>query len=199
MDGSNHARPDDLAALMAPPPTARATLDSNGEDVTIRLKPLGFMATNPDLLWQGPAVIGLWLLGAMMLLNAGSAATAFFFIVMLPTLTLPLAWFMISLHRAIQQAVIDIVDDRLVISCYGVFGLEQDEWPIQRLRACRVVPVPSVGWSLTGSSPALELQLETRRGMQHSFFAGRDELELRWLAHTLEQLVGIPPKPDPTA
>lgn len=187
MEGS----PGEPIALIPPPPDARLTLACHGEDVTIRLQPHGLLATHPDLLWQGPAVFGLWLLLAIALLNGGPATAAVFFIILLPSLTLPVSWFLLSLHRAIQQGVIDIVDDRLVISRYGVFGLEQDEWAIERLHAFRVVPVPSIGWTLLGQPSTMELQLETRRGIQHCFFAGRNALELQWLADTLEQLLGL--------
>lgn len=183
----------DEVTLLPPPPGARVTMECEGQDVTIRLQPLGMMATNPDLLWQAPAVFGLWLLGAIAMLNGGPMATAFFFIFFLPLLAVPATWFLLGLHRAIQQGVIDIVGDRLVVSRYGVFGLEQDEWPIIRIRRLRVVPVPGTGASWLGKPSMLELQLETHRGAQHEFFAGRDELELQWLADTMEQIMGIAP------
>lgn len=193
MEGS----PGEPTAMAPPPPEARVTLTCNEDEqgVTIRLLPYGLMATYPDLLWQGPAVFGLWLLLAMTLLNGGPGAAAFFFIVVLPTFMLPAAWFLLNLHRAIQQGVIDVVDDRLVVSRYGVFGLEQDEWPLERLRSFRVVPTPSLAGPLLGRPPTVELQLETRRGMQYSFFAGRAAQELQWIAQTLERLVGIATTP----
>ncbi|MEX0655157.1 MAG: hypothetical protein WD534_02010 [Phycisphaeraceae bacterium] len=182
---------DHPVMLLPPPPVARVELACEGEDVTLRLKPLGMMVTNPDLFWQAPAVFGLWLVVAIALLNGGPGATAFFFIVLLPLLAVPATWFLLSVHRAIQQGVIDIVDNRLVVSRYGVFGLEQDEWSIQRVQSIRVVPVPGTGASLVGRPAMMELQLTTRRGAQHEFFAGRDPLELQWLADTMEQVMGI--------
>ncbi|MEX0745432.1 MAG: hypothetical protein WD118_07500 [Phycisphaeraceae bacterium] len=178
-------------SMAAPPIDAPIGIERHDHGTTIRLARLGVLASNPDLVWQAPLAFGLWLVVSMLVLGSGSAGGALFFVLLLPLLIVPVTWLVLNLHRGVQEAVIDVVDDTLVVSLYGVFGLEQDEWHRHRLRHVCVARVPSPGANLLGRPPVWELQLITRRGNVRSYLAGRDEAELRWLAQVLGELLEL--------
>lgn len=85
------------------------------------------------------------------------------------------------MHMARRHAIIDVVDDTLLITRGGLFGLRQQKWRRSDLKTINVGP----GLVRINNQPVNQLHIHSHNGEKATLFSERDDNELKWLAATL--------------
>ncbi len=90
-----------------------------------------------------------------------------------------------------RSALIDIIEDResksLLLTQKSYFKIIQRGWSREELRAIECSP----SGMEVNDKPVMELRITPASGGTVSYFTGRDEDELQWLAHTLRQALEV--------
>jgi hypothetical protein len=92
-----------------------------------------------------------------------------------------------------RHAIIDVVDDVLLINRRNLFGLKSHKWARAELESVTVGP----SGMEVNDIPVLELKVRPVTGKAVGLFAGRDDRELRWLASLIARRLW--PGPDEAA
>ncbi len=87
-----------------------------------------------------------------------------------------------------RHAIIDVVDDVLLINRKSLFRIKSHQWPRQELETVTVGP----SGIESNDVPILELKVRLRAGKDVGMFAGRDQAELRWMAWVLTDCLNLP-------
>ena len=108
-------------------------------------------------------------------------------------LILPIFWafglvfLMGSINMGRRRTVLAVVGDRLLILLSGPFGRERREWSRAELRRIQAGPSDME----VNNRPVLGAHIQPVQGKTYGLLAGRDEVELRWLAARLRQALKL--------
>jgi hypothetical protein len=165
-------------------------VESHPDGVTLTVPRAGLFSGNKGLLvfalvWLAfTGAVGAVLLSALAHEGRGTllpAITLGFFIL------IGIAMLLTGINMSLRRAVLAVVKDRLMVLQVGPLGTRQHEWACAELQDIRTGPS-----SMSGSDgPVIELQIQPNGGEPFGMLAGRDEAELRWLATTLRQALGL--------
>jgi hypothetical protein len=184
----------DFADAGPPPADANIELVARGDDLTIRVQPLGFWkagivrsSTVFTIFWC--AFVGLFTVGILVSKVSGSNAVPWFaLLLMLPFWAAGVGMAVFDTSMAKRHAFIDIVGDTLLITHQGIWKSRQYEWRCDELAAIRC---DRSGFEIN-DRPAMQLQVHPTQGKKVGFFTGRDEPHLAWLAATLRHRLHVP-------
>ncbi|MHC4428146.1 MAG: hypothetical protein ACYS0D_06025, partial [Planctomycetota bacterium] len=93
-------------------------------------------------------------------------------------------WMLIAaINMGRRHAIIDVVEDVLLINRKNLFGLKSHQWRRDEIETIAIGPS---GMSVN-DIPVLKLKIMLRDETETGLFAGRDTQELRWIASVLRQ------------
>lgn len=92
-----------------------------------------------------------------------------------------------AINMGRRRAIIDIVDDVILINRQNLFGFKQHEWNREQLKDIRI---GRSGMSVNNKS-VMELQFHPNKGEKLGLFSGRDEEELNWMADVLARQLDL--------
>ncbi len=88
-----------------------------------------------------------------------------------------------AINMGRRHAIIDIVDDTLLINRKNLFGFKQHEWTRDQLQDIRIGP----SGMTVNNVEVMELQIHPTTGEKLGLFSGRDKQELKWMADVLSR------------
>ncbi len=86
-----------------------------------------------------------------------------------------------------RQAIIDVIGDTLLVSETTGQRTKQHEWTADQIRSIHMGP----SGMEVNNKPIMQLQIQPIEGKKLGIFSNRDRNELRWLATTLRQSLGL--------
>lgn len=157
------------------------------EGLTISIPPLSILRDR-----SGAVSIGAAWNGFMAFLTGG----AFTFMHMPWQINLGVAMFwvvsiavlLLAVARGRRSAIIDIVDETMLITQRSFTGVRQRTWRRDELRTIECGP----SGMEVNERPVMQLQITPASGGTAGYFTGRDEQELRWLARILREAMNLP-------
>jgi hypothetical protein len=94
----------------------------------------------------------------------------------------------VAINLGQRTATLTVEGGRLRVETIGLFGVKQLEWSRGEVAAIRA----DASGMEVNHRPVLELQIHPVAGKKVSLLAGRDEVELRWMATRLRQPLSVP-------
>jgi hypothetical protein len=171
------------------PKSSRVRVDQSPDAITLTVPPLGLFRGSKGLFFF--AVV--WC-AFMAIITAGvcfskvkGSITPFLIII-------PLFWLigiglmLGAINMGRRRALLIVSTSDLRIAQETLFGKKAWAWSGEELRAVRI---DRSGMEVN-YRPVLELQIHPATGKKVGLFAGRDELELQWLATVLRQRLNLP-------
>lgn len=171
-------------APVARPAGSTVTLAENPDGITLTIPPAGLRKGSRGLfafavLWCGFMTVFTTGIVAGPLLGA-SFSGSIWAMVGFCALFWAIGVFLIvaSINMGRRRAIIDVVDDVLLINRANLFGLKSHQWDGAELETVIVGP----SGLEVNEVPVLELKVCPKTGREVGLFAGRDADELRWIA-----------------
>ena len=170
-----------------------ATLQENPDGITLTLPAAGLVKGSRGLFgfsiaWCGFMVIftGLTVVGPLLGATAnGQANTWIFGLFCAVFWAIGIFLMVAAVNMGRRHAIIDVVEDVLLVNRQNLFGLKSHQWTKKQLASISVGP----SGMEVNDVPVLELKIGPRDGKTLGVFAGRNEDELRWIAWELRRRV----------
>lgn len=185
-------RTDETEATHAPvdrPPGSTCTVRENTDGLTVTIPPAGVRKGSKGLfvfsiMWCGFMTVFTALAVAMPLIKGNAAGDIWPFVGFCSLFWAIGAFMMVmAINMGRRHAIIDVVDDALLINRKNLFGLKSHQWTRDQLVSVTVGP----SGMEVNEVPVLELKVNPTQGRPVGLFAGRDEAELRWMASLLHR------------
>lgn len=197
---------DEVAAQSAPaeplsqPAGSSITLENNAQGLTLTVPPVGFFRGSAGLgvfaiFWNGFLILVTTialttiLSGGTFKTKSGAPASPWIVALFMSIFwAVGLGMLTAALHMGRRRAIIDVVDDALLITQAGLFGTTQRQWSRQQIAAiCRGPSNMTVN-----NRPVLELQVHPVEGKRVGFLSGRGDEDLAWVADVLRRALELP-------
>jgi hypothetical protein len=173
----------------APRPSGTlVTLAENPDGVTLTIPPAGLRKGSKGLfsfaiLWCGFMTV-FSSISVIVPATTGKFAQAWPFLAFSALFWAIGIWMLIAaINMGRRHAIIDVVEDVLLINRKNLFGLKSHQWRRDEIETIAIGPS---GMSVN-DIPVLELKIRLRDETETGLFAGRDTQELRWIASVLRQ------------
>jgi hypothetical protein len=92
-----------------------------------------------------------------------------------------------AINMGRRRAMLLVENDQLSVAQIGIFGAKKRDWHRESIAAIRA----DASGMTVNDVPLIELQIYPVGGKKSGFFAGRDELELRWMATELRRALQV--------
>ena len=177
------------------PAGTQIVIERFADGLTIQIPPAGLWRGTYGLfffalIWNGfISVVTAAMLGSLLGGNAGKDNTAW-----IPLAFCSIFWLvgiillLASLNMGRRRAAIAVTGGTLMIIQTGIFGSKQRDWEPGDVEAVRTGP----SGMTVNDKPVLELQIYDGGASKFGILAGRRDEELRWLADTLREALGVP-------
>ena len=168
------------------PADSRVTFDEIDGGISLNVPPAGVIKGSKGLIFM--AVFWLVITGGITTAMALSQdAPWFVFLFMSLFWAAGIGMLVAAIHMGRRRAVLDVIGDTLLVTESGLFGTKQHEWPADQIRDVRM------GFSgmKVNNKPVMQLRIQPVAGEKLGIFTGRKKDELRWLATTLRQALGM--------
>ena len=175
------------------PSSSRVTVQQNADGITLTIPPAGLRRGSKglfafSLVWNG--FMTVLTIGVIVAVTTQSPlpdkpwlAALFYAGFWLIGIALLVA----AVNMGRRHAIIDVVDNVLLINRKNLFGIKSHQWPRDELDSIAVGP----SGMKVNDVPVLELKVRPGHGRPVGLFAGRDEPELRWIAWTLRDRLDL--------
>ncbi len=175
------------------PPASRITLTENSDGVTLVIPPAGIRKGSSGLfgfavLWCAFMVVftGFAVFGAA---SGQSGSNVWPFVGGCALFwAIGIGLLLGAINMGSRRAIIDVVDDVLLVNRKSLFGLKSHQFARDEVDA---VFMGESGMSVN-DVPVQGLRIRPKRGAPLCLFAGRDTDELRWLAWVIRTRLNLP-------
>ncbi|MCC5829168.1 MAG: hypothetical protein JJU36_06940 [Phycisphaeraceae bacterium] len=184
------------------PSDSKVVVEHAAGGITLTIPPEGVWRGTNGLMffavvWN--AFVGFFILAMAVSLLTGTATSSngnspdpwIIALFMIPFVGAGIGTLLGAMHMGRRVAIIDVHGNVLLITQKGIFGIRQWIWSHKDVRNV-MVDVSSIS---ANRKPLMQLQVHLATGRKHGFFTGRELDELRWMATTLRQALGIAESP----
>jgi len=181
------------------PPDTQVTLTQNADGLTMTVPPAGLLKGSRGLfafsiLWCGFMVVFSGFSVAVPLVTGSFSSQLWPFVAGSAVFwAIGIAMMVAAVNMGRRHAIIDVVDDVLLINRKSLFRIKSHQWLRQELETVTVGP----SGIESNDVPILELKVRPRAGKDVGMFAGRDQAELRWMAWALSDHLNLTGVRDP--
>ena len=172
--------------LFEQPADSKIVFEPIDGGVSLRVPPAGLWKGSGGLIYM--AIFWLLITGVItlaMLASGDAPWLAFLFISVFWAVGVAMAVGAVRMGK--RQAIIDVIGDTLLISETTGSRTKQHEWTVDQIRSIHMGP----SGMEVNNKPVMQLQIDPIEGKKLGIFTNRDRDELRWLATTLRQALGL--------
>jgi hypothetical protein len=181
------------AELPDQPADSKVTLEENGQGLTMTIPPAGIRKGSHgffsfSLIWLGFMTVftSMWVFAEI---SGNSKKVPWFvFLFIAGFWGIGFAMLTSAINMGKRHAIIDMVDDILLITRKNLFGVKQHEW--------RRGDIDTIRCGASGMEvndvPVIELQIRPKEGKKVGLFSGRSTEELKWMAAVLRVAMDVP-------